>query len=56
MATVVILGAAGRVGEVAASAFLNKGWTVRAVARGKKAAQLPDGMEHVTADAFDRID
>lgn len=54
MNTVAILGAAGRVGEAAALAFLARGWTVRGIARGVKAAHLPDGMEHVQADAFDR--
>lgn len=54
MKTVVILGAAGRVGKAPANAFLQKDWKVRAVARGAKAAHLPDGMEHVQADAFDR--
>lgn len=54
MKTVVILGAAGRVGEAVANAFLQKGWTVRGVVRGAKAAHLPGGMIPVAVDAFDR--
>ncbi len=54
MRTVVVLGAAGRVGDAVARAFLEAGWTVRGVARGAKAAGLPAGVEVADADAFDR--
>lgn len=54
MKTVVVLGAAGRVGDAAARAFLENGWRVRGVARNAKASQLAAGVEAVNADAFDR--
>lgn len=59
MQTVVILGAAGRVGDAIARAFLAENgveerWRVRGVARGAKVASLPAGVEPVDADAFDR--
>jgi nucleoside-diphosphate-sugar epimerase len=54
METVVILGAAGRIGDTAARAFLAKGWKVKGVARNAKADQLAAGVEPVRADAFDR--
>lgn len=54
MKTVVVLGAAGRVGDAAARAFIDRGWSVRGVARGAKAATLAPGVRTVEADAFDR--
>jgi nucleoside-diphosphate-sugar epimerase len=52
--TIVILGAAGRIGDAAAKAFLAAGWRVRGVARSAKAATLRPGVEIVEADAYDR--
>lgn len=54
MQTVVILGAAGRVGEAAAKAFVAHGWRVRGVARGAKSTNLAAGVEPMVADAYDR--
>lgn len=54
MQTIVILGAAGRVGDAAARAFVEAGWKVKGVARNAKLAQLAPGVEAVSADAFDR--
>ncbi len=54
MQTVVILGAAGRIGDAAAKAFLAAGWRVRGVARNAKAATLRTGVEVIEADAYDR--
>lgn len=54
MKTIVILGAAGRIGDAAARAFIDAGWRVKGVARGAKGAQLAPGVEWVEADAFDR--
>lgn len=54
MKTIAILGAAGRVGEAAAKAFLDAGWTVRGFARGAKLGTLLPGVEPVQADAYDR--
>ena len=54
MKTVVVLGAAGRVGDAAARAFVAAGWRVKGVARNAKAAELAPGVEAVRADAFDR--
>lgn len=53
MAMVVILGAAGRVGDAAARAFLHAGWSVRGVARNAKAGMLAPGVTAVEADVFD---
>lgn len=53
MTKVVILGAAGRVGDAAARAFLQAGWTVAGVARNAKAATLAPGVAAVEADVFD---
>jgi nucleoside-diphosphate-sugar epimerase len=53
MQTIVILGAAGRVGDAAAGAFLDAGWRVKGVARSARINQLAPGVEPVTADAFD---
>jgi nucleoside-diphosphate-sugar epimerase len=52
--TITILGAAGRIGDAAAKAFLAAGWRVRGVARNAKAATLRPGVETVEADAYDR--
>ena len=54
MKTVVILGAAGRVGDAAARAFVAAGWRVKGVARNARTAELAPGVEAVRADAFDR--
>lgn len=54
MQTIVILGAAGRIGDAAARAFLDAGWRVKGVARGSKGTALAPGVEAVQADAFDR--
>jgi len=54
MQTIVILGAAGRVGDAAARAFLAAGWQVKGVARNARVAELALGVEPVHADAFDR--
>jgi nucleoside-diphosphate-sugar epimerase len=54
MRTVLVLGAAGRVGEAAAKAFVAKGWKVRGGARGPRLAGLAEGIEPVAIDAFDR--
>lgn len=54
MPTVIVLGAAGRVGDAAARGFLERGWRVRGAARGAKAGMLAPGVEPVPADAFDR--
>jgi nucleoside-diphosphate-sugar epimerase len=51
--TIVILGAAGRIGDAAARAFLEAGWRVKGVARKAKAATLRQGVEVVQADAYD---
>lgn len=54
MKTIVILGAAGRVGDAAARAFVQAGWRVKGVARGDKGLALAPNVEWVKADAFDR--
>jgi len=54
MQTVVILGAAGRIGDAATRAFVEAGWRVKGVARNAKADRLAPGVEPVRADAFDR--
>ena len=53
--TVLILGAAGRIGHVLAQAFADAGWTVRAQARKALPAELAGypGIEPVTCDALD---
>ena len=53
MKTIVILGAAGRVGDAGARAFRDAGWHVKGVARNARAAELAPGVEAVRADAFD---
>lgn len=52
--TIIILGAAGRIGDAAAQAFLEAGWHVKGVARNAKAATLRQGVEVVEADAYER--
>lgn len=54
METVVILGAAGRVGDAAARAFVARGWKVKGLARNAKADRLAPGVEAVLVDATDR--
>ncbi len=54
METVVVLGAAGRVGDAAARAFVAAGWRVKGLARNAKASALGPGIEPVQADASDR--
>ncbi len=54
MKTAIVLGAAGRVGDAAARAFLKHGWRVKGAARGAKAATLAPGVESVNVDAYDR--
>lgn len=54
MKTVIVLGAAGRVGDAAARAFLAAGWRVKGLARNARTADLAPGMEAVQADASDR--
>jgi nucleoside-diphosphate-sugar epimerase len=54
MSTIVILGAAGRIGDAASQAFLDAGWRVKGVARNAKAAILRPGVEVIEADAYDR--
>jgi nucleoside-diphosphate-sugar epimerase len=52
--TIVILGAAGRLGDASATAFLEAGWRVRGLVRGRKGAQLHPDVEWIEADAEDR--
>ncbi len=54
MRTIVILGAAGRIGDAASRAFVEAGWRVRGVARNARVAQLAPGVVAVHADALDR--
>ena len=54
MSTIVILGAAGRIGDAASRAFVSAGWRVKGLARGRKGAQLPLDVEWIKADATDR--
>ncbi|TRC85073.1 NAD-dependent epimerase/dehydratase family protein [Mesorhizobium sp. WSM4310] len=54
MRTIVVLGAAGRVGEAAAREFVAAGWRVKGLARNAKAASLAPGVEVVQGDATDR--
>jgi nucleoside-diphosphate-sugar epimerase len=54
MKTVIILGAAGRIGDAAARAFVAAGWRVKGLARGGHGADLAPEVEWVKADAFDR--
>lgn len=54
MKTIIILGAAGRIGDAAARAFVEAGWRVKGLARGQHGGELAPGVEWVKADAFDR--
>jgi nucleoside-diphosphate-sugar epimerase len=54
MKTVLVLGAAGRVGEAAANTFVARGWRVRGGVRRSRLGDLGDGIEPVAIDAFDR--
>jgi len=54
MKTIVILGAAGRIGDAASKAFVSAGWRVKGLARGRKGAELPLDVEWIKADATDR--
>lgn len=54
MSTIVIAGAAGRMGRAASEAFVDGGWSVRGIARGTKLKQLPEGVDPVEADALNR--
>lgn len=51
--TVAILGAAGRIGDTAARAFVEAGWRVRGIGRGGRQGQMAPGVEPVEADALD---
>ena len=52
--TIVILGAAGRIGDAAARAFVSAGWQVKGVARNTRVHEMAPGVEPVVADALDR--
>ena len=52
-ATVLVLGAQGRFGRVATTAFANAGWRVLAQSR-RTNAHWPQGVESVLCDAMDR--
>lgn len=54
MKTIVILGAAGRIGDAASKAFVSAGWRVKGLARGRNGAELPLDVEWIKADATDR--
>lgn len=54
MKTIVILGAAGRIGDAASRAFVSAGWRVKGLARGRNGAELPIDVEWIKADATDR--
>lgn len=49
--TVIILGAKGRFGRAAVTAFVDAGWTVKALGRGITATSCPDGVTPVDCDA-----
>lgn len=53
MATIVIAGAAGRIGNAAAKTFVAAGWQVKGLARGARLNQLAEGVTPVSADAMD---
>ncbi len=50
---VAILGAAGRIGDAAAKAFLAAGWQVSGVGRNARLGQMAPGVKPVRADAGD---
>jgi nucleoside-diphosphate-sugar epimerase len=53
MATILVLGAAGRLARVAAEAFRDAGWTVKGQVRPGGAGRLPPGVVPVEADGTD---
>ena len=53
MKTVLVLGAAGRVGEAIATAFVARGWRVRGGVRGRHLGSLAAGVESLEVDATD---
>ncbi len=53
MKTIAIIGAAGRVGNASAKAFVEAGWRVRGIGRNAKVNEMAPGVEPVSADAFD---
>lgn len=54
MQTIIILGAAGRIGDAAARAFVEAGWRVKGAVRGVHGRDLPADVEWVKVDATDR--
>jgi nucleoside-diphosphate-sugar epimerase len=54
--TILVLGAAGRLGRTVAEAFVAAGWRVKGLVRAKNGApsRLPAGVEAVVADATNR--
>ena len=52
--TILVLGAAGRLGRTVAMAFRDAGWIVRGLVRPGAQSRLPAGVEAVGADAGDR--
>ncbi|MBK8456515.1 MAG: NmrA family NAD(P)-binding protein [Phyllobacteriaceae bacterium] len=53
MKTIAIIGAAGRLGDAAARAFLAAGWRVRGIGRGGRVNEMAPGVEPVVADIND---
>ncbi len=51
---IVILGAAGRIGDAAARAFVSAGWQVKGVGRNARIHEMAPGVEPIVADARDR--
>lgn len=54
--TILVLGAAGRLGRTVAEAFVGAGWRVKGLVRAKNGGpqRLPAGVEAVVADATNR--
>lgn len=50
---ILVLGAAGRLGRIAAEAFRDRGWTVASLTRGRSIRLVASGTEAVEADARD---
>src|SRR5215510_5002097 len=50
---ILVLGAAGRLGRIAAEAFRNAGWTVASLARGRSIHNIASGTEPVEVDIRD---
>ena len=50
---ILVLGAAGRLGRIAAEAFRNDGWTVASLTRGRSIRAVAPGTEPIEADARD---